>query len=156
MHRLRIRAKEKESKRVVEVSPFSDVEQPEKLGWRLLPPGEHPFAEIVRHYQGLRGANARIEYEVERLNRVYHLGPSSTFIGLDQFEGYIVFYFAHSQIAVLECPVVGNAIYVIRGNWRVLSGLSKVQLLRRHRQNVVRIVHTGNWFPKLKALLHRQ
>jgi hypothetical protein len=153
IHRTRIGANRDRQKH--EVSTFAGAKpiEPAKLSWRLLPPGEHPFSEIVRHYRGLQERNIHVEYEIERLNRVYHLHPSSTFIGLDEFEGYIVFDFQNSQIAALECPIVGNAIYIIKGKWRPLSRLSKAELLRR--QNVVRIVHSGNWVAKLEALLRR-
>lgn len=89
------------------------------------------------------------------MNKAYEMRPGSIYIGVDEFEGYVVFYFDRTQVAVLECPVVGNAIYVIKSNWETLSRLSKAQLLQRHQREVVRIVHAGEWFPKLLALLRR-
>lgn len=128
--------------------------KPIKLSWKLLPLGEHPFADIVRHYKWLQERNTNVEYQMARLDKVYNLGPSSIYIGIDEFEGYIIFHFEKNQIAVLECPVVGNAIYVFKDDWKMLSRLSKAELLNNHRGKVVRIIHTGEWFYKLKALFH--
>jgi hypothetical protein len=126
--------------------------KPVKLPWKPLPPGEHPFSDIVEHYRRLQQRNPQVEYETQRLNKVYELHPGSIYIGVDEFEGYVVFYFDRKQVAVLECPLVGNAIYVIKSNWKTLSRLSKAQLLRHHQRDVVRIVHTGDWFAKLLVL----
>ena len=122
----------------------------EKIFWRVLPSEDRSFDSILAHYEQLQRSNPHIPYEVGRLQSIFSLSPSKCYIGMDEFVGYIVFAFEHSKKVILECPVYGNAIYVIRDNWKGLSRLSKHELLTEHSDLVYRIVHTGGWFDKLK------
>lgn len=45
-------------------------------------------------------------------------------------------------MAICECPFVGNAAYVLNGDWRQLSRLTKRELLERSQE---RVVHSGDW-----------
>jgi hypothetical protein len=129
--------------------------QPKRVPWRLLPPGEHPFQEILNHYEVLEKQTPSVRYDRTRLERIYELSPTAWYVGLDEFSGYIVFYFQESQTAVLDNPAWGNAIYVIRGEWESLSRLTKAQLLAKHKhtQRVRKIVHSGDWFQRLTMCL---
>jgi hypothetical protein len=126
-----------------------------KLSWKLMPQGEHPFSDIRKHYEKLQESEPKIQYQPERLDVIYALGPDSIYIGIDEFEGYIAFAFEKEQVTVLECPLLGNAIYVFKENWKVLSRLSKAELLNNHKERVQRIVHAGDWFQRIKALIVR-
>lgn len=74
-------------------------------------------------------------------------------LGSDAFEGYVAFHFADLEIAILECAIVGNAIYLLPGDWASLSRLTKNELLKDHAKDVTRIVHSGDWFYRLKRLM---
>lgn len=124
-----------------------------RLFWRVLPPGEWTRDSILHHYASLQRLNPHIRYDTERLERLFSLDPSTCYIGLDEFDGYIVFAFTHTRKVALECPVYGNAIYVIRENWQGLSNRTKYELLTNYSNLVYRIIHTGDWFWKLKAQL---
>src|SRR6266498_4729818 len=84
-----------------------------KLPWIILEPGENSFERIMQFFRELQAVNYHIEYDLQRLRDVYGLGPSEIYIGLHEFNGYIVFYFSGLHKAVLECPVTGNAVYII-------------------------------------------
>ena len=126
-----------------------------KLPWKLLPASlEGAFSQIVNHYQGSERHLPQIRYEIDRLHKVYGLNADEIYIGAEEFEGYVVFYFSRSQTAVLECPLHGNAIYVFQRKWQALSQLSKAALLSQHNDSVKRIIHSGNWFSRLEWLIN--
>lgn len=60
------------------------------------------------------------------------LDPTDIYAGVDDFLGYIVFDYSNSGFSILECPFVGNAIYILVGDWKALSKLSKAELLNFH------------------------
>jgi endogenous inhibitor of DNA gyrase (YacG/DUF329 family) len=124
-----------------------------KLPWIILEPGENSFERIMQFFRELQAVNYHIEYDLQRLRDVYSLAPTEIYIGLHEFNGYIVFYFSGLHKAVLECPVTGNAVYIIQGDWKKLSRLSKTELVNYHSEEVVRVIHTGNWFGRLRQSL---
>lgn len=128
---------------------------PNRLSWILLPPGEHPFLEILRHLEALRKSRPTLRYDKTRLERICELSPSATYVGAEEFSGYVVFYFEEALTAVLDCPFWGNAIYLIRSEWETLSRLSKAELLTKHTQTVRRIIHSGDWFERLRRNLRQ-
>jgi uncharacterized protein DUF3553 len=128
--------------------------KPVKLHWKLLPPGETTLDQIINHFERISRQRPDIVIDIARLTKVYSLRPDLIYIGTDEFEGYLVFYFRKASKAVLECAVSGNAIYVIKENWEELSRLSKFELLHYHGDRVTRIVHKGAWFSHLKTVLN--
>ena len=97
-----------------------------RIKWKLLPPSVHPFPRIARHFEDLSTHRTHVKYDLNRLANFHGLDPDETFIGLDEFAGYVVFHFRHVPIAVLDCPVTGNAIYVFGHNWRSLCRLTNL------------------------------
>lgn len=81
------------------------------------------------------------------------LRPKECWVGSHEWNGYIVFIFAHTQKVLLECPIFGNAIYIIDSDWKLISRLTKQDLLWRSRKEVTRIVHKGEWFSRVKSEL---
>jgi hypothetical protein len=124
-----------------------------RLPWRLLPPGELSVERLRHHYKALQHRNPHIRYDPERITKAYSLGPEQCYIGTDEFDGYVVFTFAGTDRTLLECPVYGNAIYVLGPDWRRLSKMSKHELLSRRPRGVNKIVHKGNWFGRAKLVL---
>ncbi|MDP9476120.1 MAG: hypothetical protein M3R38_10635 [Actinomycetota bacterium] len=124
-----------------------------RLSWRILPPGELSVHNVLRHYDVLQQHNPHISYERERINKAFSLRPDRCYVGSDEFEGYIVLTFAHTPRVLLECPVFGNAIYVVDFDWRRLSRMTKQDLLSRDSLGVTRIVHKGDWFSRVKRAL---
>jgi hypothetical protein len=124
-----------------------------KLNWKLLPPGTNSFEQIVRHFESLARRESHVVYDLGRLHKVHSFHPDDVYVGIEEFDGYVVFYFSESSIAVLECPITGNATYVFGDNWKALSHLSKHDLLNSGRRDFVRIVHTDEWFSRLRLSL---
>ena len=101
---------------------------PEMIDWELLPAGAHPFHHILGYYHRLQHERPDMRYDLTRLAQIVQLKPDRCYIAKGRLVGYIAFYFAACQTAVLEHPVEGNAIYILRGNWETLSRYSKADL----------------------------
>lgn len=123
------------------------------VSWRVLPPGEWTLETILQHYVSLQRTYPEIMYDVERIRSIFSIRPSSCYIGTGEFDGYIVFAFPQTSKVVLECPVYGNAIYVIDSDWQSLSRLTKSELLMKHADSTTRIIHSGDWFQRLNYQL---
>jgi hypothetical protein len=130
--------------------PFKEV------SWHVLPKGKQPFQTILNYFVGLQSKHRHIEYDNTRLEKIYSLGPDTVYVGMDEFEGYVVFHFPERGVSVLECPVVGNAIYVLKGDWRQFSKLTKQELIVNYSENTIRIIHSGDWFNRLVDILVRE
>jgi hypothetical protein len=125
----------------------------ERLPFNPLPPGELSADRLRRYYEGVQRRNPEFRYEPERLDRAFSLGPKKCYVGTDEFDGYAVFTFSHTERVLLECPVYGNAVYVIDKDWKRLVGMSKRDLLSAYPAEVTKIVHKGEWFAKVKLML---
>jgi hypothetical protein len=124
-----------------------------RLNWEILPPGEHPFQQVSGYYKQLKMNDRSLRIDEERIEIIKELGPQKIYVGTDDFRRYVIFYFPTLRKAVLECPIYGNAIYVIKGDWEYLSQYTKAELLDYFSNEVVRIIHGKNWFFKLKKEL---
>lgn len=125
------------------------------VNWTILPPDSDQFEELKRYYSVFEATRPDIRVDYDRIKKALSLKPSSIYRGRAEFSGYCVYLFHMVKGAVLECPVVGNAIYVIEGDWRQLSKMTKSQLLTNQRERVARIVHAGNWFFSLREHIKR-
>jgi hypothetical protein len=122
------------------------------LRWQILPPGEIQKESVSRYLQAAKKQYPNRVFDSERLEKVMELKPSKAYVGQDEFDGYVVFLFPNCDHAVLECPWVGNALYLLKGNWVALSRLPKGTLLDQHQRHARRIIHdeNGSWFQLLK------
>jgi len=77
--------------------------------------------------------------------------PSLIATGKMGFHGYIVFYYAEKNIAIIESVIPGNATYVFDKNWEELSQLTKTEVLSEKLQKD-RIIHNYNWKNKVEKL----
>lgn len=125
----------------------------ERLPWKLLPPGPNLFPHVVRYFEELSRAKKATTFDIHRLHAIFSLKPDDVFIGLEAFDGYVVFFFRKPPIAVMDCPVSGNAIYVLGEDWQSLSHFGKFQILKNHPEVVDRIIHTGDWFSRLQSVI---
>ena len=130
----------------------SKVLTTQKLNWELLPTGERSFKKLKDYLQTIPKLSD-VEFDFERLDKIISLNADEIYYGVDEFEGYLVFYFGKIKVAVLDCPIKGNAIYIFGEDWKNLSRLSKSKLLNFYPNKTKRIIHKGDWFEKLKSLL---
>jgi hypothetical protein len=126
----------------------------------LLPPGKRTVEGVIEHYTREVRRNAAwirpgVSIDVGRLEAIRSLGPVDCFVGKKMWQGYVVFTFPGTDRVVLECPLEGNATYVLRGEWRRMVGLSKQELRRRYRDSYAKIVHKGDWPDRIRQRLGR-
>jgi hypothetical protein len=132
--------------------PEADVTT-KRVRWRLLPPGELSEVRISDYYAGLQRRNQGTRYDADRIVKALSLGPNQRYEEVGGVEGYTVFTFPYTSSTLLECPIVGNAIYVIHKDWERWSRMTKQELMADDSGEVVRIVHRAGWFEKVKQEL---
>ena len=85
-----------------------------RLPFRLLPPGPWKIDQILEYFrtEAHRWLGAR-SVDVERIRKIERLNPTQCSTGAMGYQGYILFEFSWSSAVVLECPVEGNATYIL-------------------------------------------
>ena len=128
----------------------------EKLNWRLLPPPEPGEAGLTRMLTSIQTLLPGVRFDEARMEFAYDLGPVRIYVGRDGFGGgYLAFCFDRTGCVLLDCPMEGNAAYIFRKDWKILSRLSKTELLNYHPSEVERVIHDPNdhWRFRIKARL---
>jgi hypothetical protein len=127
----------------------------QKLPFELLPPGSW-YADAVEYYQRAScpgGPLAGRQIQWDRLDKLRQLKPQKCYVGKHGWEGYSVFEFTYSVRVVLECPVEGNATYILSGDWKGVIGYSKQYLREHSRQYRARVFHRGDWLSRIDDTL---
>ncbi len=118
-----------------------------KLPWKFFPKGEWTVEQIVKEFGKYISQNEIIDES--RIWKIYeNLRPSDCYISQDGFNRYIVFCFDWTDKVVLECPIYGNAVYIIKDNWKEITKLHKWQARLSHQVTVIH--HSDSWFSRLK------
>lgn len=112
-----------------------------RVSWRLLPPPESGEAGLQKLLIEIQAVAHGVRLDLLRLKFAYSLTPVRVYLGHGEFGGYLAFEFAGTDRVLLENPVEGNAAYIFSENWKVLSRLSKSELLNNHRSQVLRVLH---------------
>ncbi len=125
-----------------------------KLSFRLLPPGTWDLKQVIDYYEReahhWRKGRA---IQVHRIEALKTLKPSKCSVGTMGFMGYILFEFEWSNSVVLECPLDGNATYVLLGDWSRMIGMNKAQLRTNFVGHFTKAVHKRRWLARVKAAL---
>jgi hypothetical protein len=128
----------------------------ERTNWQILPPGEYPFEKI----KSIISSNIdkselnRNRFDLTRLDFFDGLRPDFQAIGFEQFRGYVVFGFRSKNKYILDNSKKGNAIYMFVGDWEDLSKKTKKELITQHNDNIVRVIHKGEWKNKITKILN--
>jgi len=128
-----------------------------RLPFTLLPPGTWDIRQVVEHYHQIarhdvNGWNAR-DLDPTRLEKIARLRPVRCYVGKDSWTGYVVFEFSHTKQVVLECPIEGNATYVLSGDWRRMVSHTKAEIRRQYARHYIRVVHKGDWQNRIRGAL---
>jgi hypothetical protein len=129
-----------------------------KVSWEILnPSSEYRVKDLVNHFKSLQGLKSERIIQWERLEKLDTLNPKTVYVGSNEFMGYVVYVFGDRQKVILECPMPGNATYLISGNWRELTQRRKTDLMNNCGESVERVIHRGSgWFQNVKAKLFGQ
>ncbi|MFS4506595.1 hypothetical protein ACMA46_10205 [Clavibacter sp. Sh2141] len=124
------------------------------VSWDFLPDGtaEEVREAVVRKF-GHSAPPHEIDIMVDRLEKVRSLAPEKRLVGSSGLQRYIGYMFGDDFVA-FENPRVGNALYLMYGDWETLSQLSRSQLLASRSGGFDRIIHTTRWFEKLRMAVY--
>lgn len=128
----------------------------QRLSFVLLPPETWNIGQVVSHYRKLgqrTGVFGDRRIEWSRLKDIESLKPVRCHVGRDSWHGYVVFEFAGSKRVVLECPIEGNATYVLSGDWKKMVANTKGELRARFAKHYEKIVHKGEWLSRIRWAL---
>jgi hypothetical protein len=131
----------------------------EHLSWELLPEGEWLFKELTNHFRRLTTIPKwnNKPFDEERLEKIERLlKPNKCYIGKDEFDGYVVYCFNWTQHVLLECPVYGNAIYIINQGeftWQEIAKATKWEARTKYSSQVKVINHSETWLERLEQNL---
>ena len=124
--------------------------------WDFLPPGQWGMDQVVAHFEENRTVIESQMGQVVDINRLYEMGtlnPSVAIVGKKGWLGYVTFCFNFTDKVVLECPVEGNAIYILyEADWPRLARRTKAQV-RKSRSFWKKVVHKGAWLERVEKHL---
>jgi hypothetical protein len=124
------------------------------FAWEFLPDGtREQIREALERKLGQGARTGEIDIMVDRLVRVNSLNPVARLVGSTGLQRYIGYQFGDDFVA-FENPRLGNALYILQGDWASLSQLSRSELLASRVGEFDRIVHTSNWFDKLRLAVY--
>ena len=120
------------------------------VGWEIFPPGtlDRTLAVITGKMRTQSPIRQReIQNRAEALSRLH---PSEYIVGSGMNSRYFGAKFGES-IVVFENVDYGNALYILFDNWQEISQMSRIDILKRHEKDFIRIIHKNGWD---KTLLH--
>jgi hypothetical protein len=122
------------------------------LDWEILPPEWWLEPEYRRLFtDGILGKHETL-VSLERLDYMQSLKPFRSYRSKFGGREFPYYAFMFSKCVVAECPVEGNAIYIIRdmSKWDQLLQLPKRELRLNHSENIRKINHYGDWRNRLR------
>lgn len=120
--------------------------------FEIAPPGESTDDRaIYRYFSGIVSRGELPGFDQERLDKLLALPRSGWLKGTAGLEGYIVLKFAHTVKVLMDCPVYGNALYILDSDEERLLWMKKPQLIASDETK--RIFHSGDWYRRVKREL---
>lgn len=130
-----------------------------RFQWEPLPKGEATPVKVRRYYHERLRSQGRLDvFDQERLDKALALDYEDWLVpteGLGGFDAYSIFTFAHTEKVLLECPIYGNAVYVVNSGEERWLEMTKQDLIESGEAK--RIPHQGQgWYEKVKRELDIQ
>jgi hypothetical protein len=127
-----------------------------RFQWQPLPPVEATPRKVHRHYRERLQHEGRLDkFDQARLDTATALPYEEWWVpteGFGGFDAYSIISFAHTKKVLLECPIYGNAAFVINAAEEVWREMTKQELTDSGLAE--RIPHRGeNWPAKVKHAL---
>lgn len=88
----------------------------------------------------------------ERLETIAELKPDFEAVGQNGFSGYVVFGFSDKGLYVFESANLGNATYIVKGDWESISKMSKAEIIQNNLHEF-RLIHRNDWKEKVSKAL---
>ena len=119
------------------------------VGWEIFPPGtiDKFFTTITSR---LRNQATERKREIEnRASALSRLHPTEYIVGSGMNSHYFGAKFGNN-VVVFENVNYGNALYILFDNWQEISQMSRIDILKRHERDFIRIIHKKGWQKVLK------
>jgi len=123
------------------------------VGWEIFPPGtmDRTLSEITGR---LHNPTPERQREIQkRANVLDNLHPTEYILGSGMNSRYFGAKFGEN-IVVFENVDYGNALYILFDNWQEISQMSRIDILKRHERDYIRIIHKPGWEKSLKRQLN--
>lgn len=114
------------------------------VDWDIFPPGtiEGFVEKAVKRIK--EPSPEKIENFKQRTNILQQLDPVEYILGAGMNSKYFGAKFAEN-VVVFENLEYGNAIYILSDNWKEISKMSRIDILRKHENEYIRILHNKGW-----------
>lgn len=122
------------------------------VGWEIFPPGtiDRTLSEITKR---LHNPTPERQHEIQkRTNVLNRFHPTEYILGRGMNSRYFGAKFGEN-IVVFENMDYGNALYILFDNWQEISQMSRIDILKRHERDFIRITHKDGWEKALKRKL---
>jgi len=125
-----------------------------KVNFEILRPGKWKPQDIIEHYRRL-AAEYPTEFQAqniqwERIKEIQKLDPQTAYIGKNLWRGYAIYDFSYSANVLLECPIEGNAVYILKGpGWDRLVRLTKGEIRDTRKGSYKKVVHKNDWLARV-------
>lgn len=116
-----------------------------RVPWKIVPPGEMPwekYCDTIKDKIKDYDTESIVQIK-DRYNFICSLTNNEMYTGEDGFSGYFIAELDNG-IYIFDSIFLGNALYVVKGDWKEISKLSKKEILENNLAEE-RIIHTGNW-----------
>jgi hypothetical protein len=126
--------------------------------FELLPIGEWPADKVLEYFnknKNILNKTYNKIYNPSRLKDLFSLNPEKYWKGKEDSRliGYICFKFKGTNRVVLECPMEGNATYILWGDWKHMIQLSKGEIKSIYPNNYKVVYHKPGWIGRLKSAI---
>ena len=126
-----------------------------RVNWTILPVGTKPdkiWSILTANGNVYQGKDKEKEFK-ERYDFLMSFKGTDLIVGAESFERYFGIKIS-DDLVVFDCLNYGNAMYIFRKDWEVLSKKSRVELLSGYEsKDFYRIAHKKNWEHKAKTII---
>lgn len=125
-----------------------------RYNWIFLESNGLPWEKRKQHFKEIVESSKKSKQMViwERLETIAEYKPDFEAIGQNGFSGYVVFGFEKKDIYVFESATLGNATYVVKGDWENVSKMSKAEIIQNNLHEW-RLIHRNDWKGKVNEVL---
>ncbi|VXC62412.1 conserved hypothetical protein [Bacillus sp. 349Y] len=141
----------------VDLDAFIKPKELKRLNWILFPQGERlNWEEKKERYNEMtkNKSNSKKMVIWDRLQTIDQYSPDFEAIGINGFSGYVIFGFESLGVYVFESAYKGNATYIIKGDWEMISKMTKAEIVRNSLHEH-RLIHREQWKRHIDDLLRK-
>lgn len=123
------------------------------VGWDIFPPGTMENALTIITNRMRNKPQVRKKEVERRAGFLERLNPTEYIVGKGMNSRYFGAKFG-DNIVVFENFDYGNALYILFDNWQEISQMSRIDILKRHEKDYIRIIHKKGWFSKVNHYIN--